>query len=64
MCPVEKMQVFAMKHRVTNYEALPQVFNHLANMQGLSLDNYLEIVERRPNLSAFIAEVAQHYDKR
>jgi hypothetical protein len=63
MCPVEKMQVFAIKHHVRNFEALPEVFNHLANSQGCTLDQYLDIVDRRPNLSDFIAQIANAYKK-
>ena len=63
MCPVEKMQVFAIKHQVKNPEAVPEVFNHMANAQGCSLEQYLSIVERRPNLSAFIAQIVDAYKK-
>jgi len=61
MCPVEKMQQFAIRHEVKNSEALPVVLNHMANTQGYSLDQYLSILDRRPNLSLFVAQIAEAY---
>lgn len=64
MCPVLKMQTFAIQHNVARPEVLPVLFSCLANRQQMDLEAYLETVERKPDLGDFIAEMATHWPQR
>jgi|TARA_R110001592_G_scaffold147583_3_gene372056 hypothetical protein len=62
MCPVQEMQKFAIRHHIENAEAIPEVFNHLAQARGLSIERYLSIVESKPDLAEFIAQIVANYE--
>jgi hypothetical protein len=57
MCPVQEMQKFAIRHHIENTEAIPEVLNHLARARGLPIERYLSIVESKPDLAEFIAQM-------
>jgi len=61
MCAIQKMQQFAIHHQVKNPEALPPILNALAERQLLSLDEFLERLERKPDLGDFVAEMTTHW---
>lgn len=61
MCPVQKMQKFAIDHHIVNPSVLPELLSTLANRQNLPLETYLERLENKPDLSDFVAEMANFY---
>ena len=60
MCTVARIQQFAIKHYVANPSVLPQLFSSLANRQLMTVETFLDAVERNPRLAGFVAEIAHH----
>jgi hypothetical protein len=55
------MQEFAITHEVKNAEALPALLNALAQRQLLTLDEFLDRMDRKPDLGNFVAEMTTHW---
>ncbi len=62
MCTVARIQQFAIQHYVANPAVLPQLFSSLANRQLMTVETFLDSMERNPKLANFVAEIA-HYIK-
>lgn len=63
MCAVQRMQEFAISHEVQNASALPAIINALAQRQLVTLDEFLDRMERKPDLGDFVAEMAGYWKK-
>lgn len=61
MCTVQRMQEFAISHAVTNAEALPALLHALAQRQLLTVEEFLDRMERKPDLGDFVAEMTHHW---
>jgi len=61
MCATQRMQEFAITHEVKNAEALPALLNALAQRQLLTLDEFLDRMDRKPDLGDFVAEMTTHW---
>jgi hypothetical protein len=55
------MQEFAISHAVKNAEALPALLHALAQRQLLTVEEFLDRMERKPDLGDFVAEMTHHW---
>ena len=63
MCAVQRMQEFAISHEVKNASALPAIINALAQRQLVTPDEFLDRMDRKPDLGDFVAEMTVYWQK-
>lgn len=61
MCTVQRMQEFAITHEVKNAKALPALLHALAQRQYLTVEEFLDRMERKPDLGDFVAEMTHYW---
>jgi len=61
MCVESQRQYFAERHHIVVTDRIQKLLERLGRDRGVSEEEYLKLLCRKPSQDHFIAEIARHY---